>query len=62
MVAQWLRLHASNAAGVGMILGQQTETLRAAQLNTDTHTHVHTRTKKIAPNCASAKFFTSGLP
>ena len=62
MVAQWLRLHASSAAGVGTILGRQTKTLRVAQLKTDTRTHMHTRTKQIPANCASANFFTSSLP
>ena len=62
MVVQWLRLYASNAAGVGAILGRPTKTLRVAQLKADTHTHMHTRTKQVAPNSASANFFTSSLP
>ena len=32
LMVQWLRLHAPNAQSRGMIPGQETETLQAAQL------------------------------
>ena len=47
-VVQWLRLHASNAGGMGSIPGQGTKIPHAAQcgqIKTHTHTHTHTHTQ-----------------